>query len=140
MTTRRSFLISSAALAAPLLAPAARAQQWPAKPIRAIVPFGAGSTIDVLGRLVLEPLATALGRITSDAARVLGVDAGHLTSGSVADVCIFDPNAHWTVKPEALRSQGKNTPYLGYELQGRVCYTIVDGQVVFEARGNNNKR
>lgn len=62
MTTRRSFLISSAALAAPLLSPAARAQQWPAKPIRAIVPFGAGSTIDVLGRLVLEPLATALGQ------------------------------------------------------------------------------
>jgi tripartite-type tricarboxylate transporter receptor subunit TctC len=41
---------------------AVSAQQWPAKPIRAIVPFGAGSTIDVLGRIVLEPLSAALGQ------------------------------------------------------------------------------
>ncbi|HSA90305.1 MAG TPA: tripartite tricarboxylate transporter substrate-binding protein, partial [Burkholderiales bacterium] len=40
----------------------ASAQQWPAKPIRAIVPFGAGSTIDVIGRIVLEPLSAALGQ------------------------------------------------------------------------------
>ena len=61
MTTRRSFLsISGAALAAAAFA--ARAQQWPGKPIRAIVPFGAGSTIDVIGRIVLEPLAAALGQ------------------------------------------------------------------------------
>jgi tripartite-type tricarboxylate transporter receptor subunit TctC len=62
MTTRRKFLISGAALAAPLLPSLAIAQQWPSKTIRAIVPFGAGSTIDVIGRIVLEPLATALGQ------------------------------------------------------------------------------
>lgn len=62
MTTRRTFLISGATLAAPLLPRLARAQQWPSKTIRAVVPFGAGSTIDVLGRIVLEPLSTALGQ------------------------------------------------------------------------------
>ena len=59
MTTRRTFLLAGSALLLPQMA---KAQQWPAKPIRAIVPFGAGSTIDVLGRIVLEPLSAALGQ------------------------------------------------------------------------------
>ena len=78
------------------------------------------------------PLSAALSKITNDAARVLGIDAGHLCAGSAADVCVFDPTRFWEVRRSALKSQGKNTPYLGYELQGRVCYTIVDGQVVYE--------
>ena len=65
---------------------------------------------------------------------MLGIDAGHLSLGSPADVCIFDPHRHWKVERAALKSQGKNTPYLGYEVQGRVCYTIVEGQVVYEDR------
>jgi tripartite-type tricarboxylate transporter receptor subunit TctC len=63
MTTRRKFLLlSGAALATPALPRFAAAQQWPSKPIRAIVPFGAGSTIDIIGRIVLEPLSAALGQ------------------------------------------------------------------------------
>lgn len=63
MTTRRKFLLmSGAALAAPALPPHASAQQWPARPIRAIVPFTPGSTIDIIGRIVLEPLSAALGQ------------------------------------------------------------------------------
>lgn len=77
-------------------------------------------------------LATALARITTDPARVLGIDAGHLTAGAAADVCIFDPARYWKVEPAALRSQGRNTPYIGYEIQGRVAWTIVEGQVVYE--------
>jgi dihydroorotase len=77
-------------------------------------------------------LALALARITSDPARVLGVDAGHLTAGHAADVCIFDPERHWKIEPQALKSQGKNTPYIGLELKGKVRHTLVDGQVVYE--------
>ena len=63
MTTRRKFLLlSGAALAAPALPQLASAQQWPTRPIRAIVPFTAGSTIDIIGRIVLEPLSAALGQ------------------------------------------------------------------------------
>ncbi|MBM3359745.1 MAG: hypothetical protein FJY54_18800 [Betaproteobacteria bacterium] len=65
MTTRRRFLqISGAVLAAPALPGLASAQaaKWPVRPIRAIVPFSAGSTIDVIGRIVLEPLAAELGQ------------------------------------------------------------------------------
>jgi dihydroorotase len=77
-------------------------------------------------------LPTALSRITADPARVLGVDAGHLGVGALADVCVFDSQAWWTVDRKSLRSQGKNTPFLGMELAGRARYTIVAGQVVHE--------
>src|SRR5436309_5453624 len=78
------------------------------------------------------PLTTALARITSDPARVLGLDAGHLAAGADADGCLVDPELHWVVAPSALRSQGKNTPFLGLELSGKVRYTLVGGQVVHE--------
>jgi dihydroorotase len=79
------------------------------------------------------PLLSALARVTSEPARVLGVRAGHLAPGAEADVCVFDPDAYWTVDSRSLRSQGKNTPFLGLELPGRVRYTLVGGQVVHEA-------
>lgn len=85
------------------------------------------------GREAGLPLATALARITSDAARILGVTkGGHLGVGARADVCVFDPEAWFTVSREGLRSQGKNTPFLGLELPGRVRYTLVEGKVMYE--------
>jgi tripartite-type tricarboxylate transporter receptor subunit TctC len=63
VTTRRQFLeMTAAGLASAAVSGFALAQQWPAKPIRAIVPFGPGSTIDIIGRIVLEPLSAALGQ------------------------------------------------------------------------------
>jgi len=85
-------------------------------------------------------LARALGVVTSGPARVLGASlgkrqdrVGRLVVGGVADLCVFDPQAAWTVQSSALRSQGKNTPFSGYELPGRVRCTIVGGQVAFQA-------
>ncbi len=79
-----------------------------------------------------RPLSQALAKITSDPAKVLGVEAGHLGVGAPADVCVFDPDAQWQIRRSDLRSQGKNTPFLGLEVQGRVRWTLVAGQVVFE--------
>jgi dihydroorotase len=79
------------------------------------------------------PLATALARVTSDAARVLGVGSGRIAPGAPADLVLFDPNAPFRVTPETLKSQGRNTPFLGRELAGRVRTTIVAGNVVYEA-------
>ena len=56
-----------------------------------------------------------------------------LVVGGAADVCIFDADAPVRISRETLRSQGKNTPYLGRELLGRVSATLVSGQVVYEA-------
>ncbi|AYH45392.1 dihydroorotase [Azoarcus sp. DN11] len=79
------------------------------------------------------PLVKALARVTSDAARIVGITkAGHLTPGARADLCLFDPAAHVTVSRDNLRSQGKNTPFLGIELPGRVHYTLVEGQIMHE--------
>ena len=85
-------------------------------------------------------LLRALAVLTSEPARVLGdalgtlqASAGRLVKGGMADVCVFDPDAAWMVKPAALRSQGKNTPFAGHQLAARVRWTVVGGQVAFEA-------
>ncbi len=78
------------------------------------------------------PLVTALARVTSDPARVLGLDAGQLAIGAAADICVFDPRAGFVVTRDALRSQGKNTPFLGLELPGRVRYTLIDGHLAHD--------
>ena len=74
-------------------------------------------------------LPAALAKITRAPAALLGIEAGSLAVGRSADVCIFDPAAHWKVEPSALKSQGKNTPFLGLEVPGRVRYTLVEGTV-----------
>jgi dihydroorotase len=86
------------------------------------------------------PLEQALGVVTSRAAGVVGTafgafasSAGRLVVGGAADICVFDPNAAWTVEASALRSQGHNTPFSGYELPGRVRATFVGGQLAYRA-------
>jgi len=108
------------------------------------VPFGEaepGATgLELLLPLTLKwatedriPLPVALARITSQPAAILGIGSGHLGIGAPADVCIFDPDLYWRVEPAALRSQGKNTPFIGLEVRGKVRATLVDGQIVHEA-------
>ena len=77
------------------------------------------------------PLAKALAKVTSDAARVLGVKSGRIEAGAPADLAVFDAGAPFHVVASALKSQGKNTPFIGYELAGRVRYTLVDGNIVY---------
>ena len=81
-----------------------------------------------------EGIATALARITCDAAKVAGLDAGKLTVGGAADICVFDPAVRWKVEAAALQSQGKHTPFLGYELQGQVRHTIVSGRLAYSRK------
>jgi dihydroorotase len=87
-------------------------------------------------------LVRALAVLTQEPAKVLGASlgtlqasAGRLVEGGIADVCVFDPHAPWTVTPAALRSQGKHTPFSGYELTGRVRCTVVAGQLAYEGWG-----
>jgi dihydroorotase len=84
-------------------------------------------------------LTRALAVLTSEPARVLGAalgtlqaSVGQLVEGGIADVCVLDPQAEWIAAPSALRSQGKHTPFAGYELPGRVRCTIAAGQIAYE--------
>ncbi|MGD9788280.1 MAG: dihydroorotase [Sulfuricellaceae bacterium] len=77
-------------------------------------------------------LADTLAKVTTEPARILGLDNGHLSPGHVADVCIFDPEQWWKVEARSLRSQGRNTPFYGMEVKGKVRYALVDGHVVYE--------
>ncbi len=82
------------------------------------------------------PLVQALARITSDPARILGLAStgcGSLAVGAPADLCVFDPEARFTVSRERLKSQGKNTSFLGRELAGEVRYTVIDGHLAYAA-------
>lgn len=109
-----------------------------------LVPFAEaepGATgLELLLPLVLQwgrecglDLVRTLGVVTSRPAAVLGVEAGTLAVGAPADICLFDPAREWSVKPEALASQGKNTPYLGLRVTGRVVRTLVGGRTVHAA-------
>jgi dihydroorotase len=77
-------------------------------------------------------LPQALATVTSRPAAILGVNAGSLAVGKDADLCVFDPDARVRITADFLRSQGKNTPFIGCELPGGVRYTLVGGQVVYE--------
>lgn len=78
------------------------------------------------------PLTQALGYVTHRPADILGVPGGRLRSGGPADLCLFDPEDNWTVSMSSLTSLGKNSPYLGLEVQGRVRYTLIDGHLDFK--------
>ncbi|KND55034.1 Dihydroorotase [Candidatus Paraburkholderia kirkii] len=80
------------------------------------------------------PLAKALSRITSAPADVLKLPAGRIATGALADLCVFDAAGEWRVDPQKLKSQGRNTPFLGYELPARVRATVVVGHVAYESR------
>jgi dihydroorotase len=79
-----------------------------------------------------DALAQAIAKVTRDPARMAGLPAGTLSVGASADVVVFDPNARWLVAPSALASQGKHTPFLGYELTGQVRATVVAGHLAWE--------
>ena len=85
-------------------------------------------------------LSDALATITRRPAGVLGASLGPLDGqlgtvrvGAAADLCVFDPAAHWVVESAALRSQGRHTPFGGYELPGRVRATLVGGMLAYQA-------
>jgi dihydroorotase len=85
--------------------------------------------IEVVSRVTSRPGALVARGGTAAPAHA----PGRIAEGGIADLCVFDPEASWTVAPGALRSQGKHTPFSGYELPGRVRWTLVGGAVAHEA-------
>jgi len=80
------------------------------------------------------PLMDAIARVTVEPARILGIQAGSLDLHATADLCLFDPEQYWKVSAAMLLSQGKNTPFLGSELPGKVRHTLLKGHTVYSAK------
>jgi len=72
-----------------------------------------------------------ISKITSSPATILGIDAGSLSVGANADICIFNEKEDWQLTADSINSNGKNTPFLGWSFQGKVKHTIVNGNVLF---------
>lgn len=93
-----------------------------------------GATLTALYHTGEMDLSDILKKMTFNPACILGIPKGRLSLGGEADFTIFDPNETWTVDPEQFASKGRNTPFAGRELTGKVKYTIVGGKIVYEDR------
>ncbi len=101
-------------------------------------PFGIVGLETAVGVLWTElvhkanfPVMRLVEAMSTKPCQILGLDGGTLREGSRADITVIDPNAEWVVQPEKFRSKGKNTPYAGWTLKGKVVMTICNGQIVF---------
>ena len=82
-------------------------------------------------------LSDILRKMTINPACILRVGAGRLAIGAEADITIFDPNEEWIVDPKQFVSKGRNTPYSGWRLKGKVKYTIVGGTILYQEGYHN---
>lgn len=115
----------------------------PHEPDAKLAPFSATepgiSSLDTLLplslRLVDEDVLTlseVLACLTHKPAQILGLEAGTLSTGAPADICIFDPQRYWELTESTLLSRGRNTPFMGWEFKGRVTHTVLAGKIVYE--------
>ena len=77
-------------------------------------------------------LSDILRKMTLNPAMILRTGGGRLALGADADITIFDPNEEWVIDPEQFKSKGRNTPFGGFKVKGKVKYTIVGGKVVYQ--------
>ena len=105
-----------------------------------LAPFGeteAGiSALETLLPLALRltddlSLSDVINRLTWQPAKILGIDAGTLSVGEKADICIYNPQTNWILQTEKMISAGRNTPFEGWELKGKVTHTLLNGKVVY---------
>ena len=91
---------------------------------------------ELVNKGVLTPLQMAE-RMSYTPAKILGSDKGTLLPGKIADITIIDPEEKYVINSDEFVSLGKNTPFNGREVQGKVRYTIAAGKVVYSCVGGN---
>jgi dihydroorotase len=97
---------------------------------------GLDTLLPLLLRLAAEkvlPLGELIAKVTSNPAAILGLPGGKIGVGEVADLIIVDPDSHWICDPQSFVSKGKNSPFAGWDFEGRVTHTLIDGKVVHQA-------
>ncbi len=81
------------------------------------------------------PFTKLIEMLSTVPAGIIGIDKGTLELGKEADIAILDLNEEYAIDPDKFYSKGKNTPFNGYRVKGKVAYTILGGKIVYE-RGN----
>lgn len=76
---------------------------------------------------------TVIAALTANPARIAGLKCGDLAAGKVADLLVFDPDIKWTLDDSTMISRGRNSPWFGQELHGKVVLTVKDGNIVWES-------
>ena len=101
-------------------------------------PFGMVGLETALGLVVTELInkkilswPQAIAKLTINPSRILNLKGGRIKRDFPADLTIIDPKASWIVNPSQFKSKSKNSPFSGKKLWGKVCYTMVDGKIVF---------
>ena len=101
-----------------------------------IAPFGVTGLETALGVLSTELVHTGIftwnqliEKMSTNPARILGIERGTLAIGSVADIVVIDPELRWTVTPECFLSRSTNNAYLGREFVGRATTVLVGGRI-----------
>ena len=89
--------------------------------------------ITYLYRTGFMTLSEIAQKMSTNPAKILNLEGGELKEGGVADIMLADIDKQYTVDPDKFYSKGKNTPFAGYSLYGSVEYTIVDGQIKYQA-------
>ena len=79
-------------------------------------------------------LPAIIKRMSTTPADILRLPRGRMSLGAQADLVLFDPDEEWTVDPEQFASKARNTPFAGWKVKGRVKYTIVKGEVIYQNR------
>lgn len=87
-------------------------------------------TLKLVNEKILD-LPSAIALLTHRPASILKLDAGTLSEGVVADVCVFDPELDWVLNDKTWLSRGTNTPFRGRSLVGRVTHTVFEGKLVY---------
>jgi dihydroorotase len=77
-------------------------------------------------------LSDLIKKLTWQPAGILGLEYGRLNVGAVADICIFDLQQRWVLDDSTLISRGRNSPFIGSELVGRVSYTLLQGRLIYQ--------
>jgi dihydroorotase len=88
-------------------------------------------SLEVLVRQNKFKLPHVVDLMTRRPAALLGLEAGTLSAGAPADICLFDPDEAWTYDAKAGQSKSSNSPWNGRKLRGRARATVVDGRVVY---------
>lgn len=74
---------------------------------------------------------TLIRAVTTNPARIFDLSGGTLSIGQEANLCVIDPNYQWTLVPETMLSKGKNSPFVDWQLSGRVTHTVINGEIAF---------